>query len=172
MVTEAARAERTSFLYDGVAAGRDVRAGLARRSAACRPLPMEDLCFFVKPIDNSRLVRVMDPHSRWELVKMLAGGLFVFVLALGYLVPYLSVIRIGYRIEDLKKENEALVERGRQLQVQEARLRNPKRIDQMARGLGLQKPAPDQVVWADGAAPANPSELVAQNLSRFTAEGR
>ena len=164
--------ERASFLYDGVAAGREVRAGLARRSAACRPLPMEDLCFFVKPIDNSRLVRLMDPHSKWELVKMLAGGLFVFVLALGYLVPYLSVLRTGYRIEDLKKDNEDLVERGRALQVQEARLKNPKRIDQMARGLGLRKPTADQVVWADGVAPANPSELVAQNVSRLATEGR
>jgi cell division protein FtsL len=162
------------FLYDGVAAGREVRAGLARRSAAVRPLPMENLCFFVKPIDNSRLVRVMDPHSKWDLLKMLAGGLFVFVIAFGYIVPYLWMLRTGYRIEELKKEHETLVDQSRVLQVEESGLRNPRRIDEIARTrLGMSKPAPHQVMWADGAnAPSQPTDLLAQNVSRFVVEGR
>jgi hypothetical protein len=125
------------FLYDGVAAGREVRAGLARRSASVRPLPMEDLCFFVKPID-------------------------------------LWMLRTGYRIEELKKEHETLVDHSRVLQVEEAGLRNPRRIDEIARTrLGMSKPAPHQVMWADGAnAPSQPTDLLAQNLSRFVAEGR
>src|SRR5687768_17322737 len=86
------------FLCCGVEEGRGVRARLDRRSAAMRPLPMGDLCFFVKAIDNSRLVRVMDPHSKWDLLKMLAGGMFAFVIALGYIVPYLWMLRTGYRI--------------------------------------------------------------------------
>src|SRR5262249_14912788 len=72
----------TSFFYDGVAAGREVRAGLSRRPAATRPLPMEDLCFFVKTIDNSRLVRVVDPHSRRECLGLIASVTAVFFLAL------------------------------------------------------------------------------------------
>ena len=166
--------EGMGFLYDGVTAGPEVRAGLARRSAACRPLPMEDLCFFVKPIDNSRLVRVMDPHSKWELLKMLAGGLFVFGLALAYFAPYLWMLRTGYRIEELKRAHEVLVEQSRQLQVEEAELRNPQRIDVIARTrLGMRKPSPEQVAWADGAnAPSQPADLVAENLARFAADGR
>jgi cell division protein FtsL len=162
------------FFYDGVAAGREVRAGLARRSAATRPLPLEDLCFFVKPIDNSRLVRVVDPRSRWDLLKMLLGGLFVFALALGYLLPYLGMLRSGYRIQDLQKEHERLAQETRQLQVAEAGLRNPQRIDAIARAqLGMIKPDPAQVSWADGAhTPARPSDMLAQDLSRFAVEGR
>jgi len=162
------------FLYDGVAAGREVRAGLARRSASVRPLPMEDLCFFVKPIDNSRLVRVLDPHSKWDLLKMLAGGLFGLVIAFGYIVPYLGMLRTGYRIEELKKEHETLVDQSRVLQVEEAGLRDPRRIDEIARTrLGMSKPSPLQVVWADGAnASSQPADLLAQNLSLLVAEGR
>jgi hypothetical protein len=56
--------------------------------------------------------------------------------------------------------------------VEEAKLRHPQRIDEMARQLGMTRPRPDQVVWADAAAPANPTDVLAQNLSRFAAEGR
>jgi len=166
--------EASGFLYDGVAAGRDVRASLARRSASCRPLPMEDLCFFVKTIDNSRLVRVMDPRSRWELLRVLGGGLFVFLMALAYAVPYLWMLRAGYRVEELKKEHEVLVEQSRQLQVEEAGLRNPQRIDSIARTrLGMSKPLPEQVSWADGAnAPSQPTDLLALNLSRLPRDAR
>jgi len=160
------------FLWDGVEAGREVRAGLARRSAACRPLPMEDLCFFVKPIDNSRLVQVMDPRSKWEILKMVVGGLFLLLMALGYALPYLEKADAGYRIQDLRNQNEALVEHTKQLQVEKASLEDPRRVAAEAAGLGLRKPTAEQVVWAEGAAPANPMDLVAQNLNRIAVEGR
>ena len=163
----------TGFLYDGVMAGREVRAGLSRRSAACRPLPMEDLCFFVKPIHNSRLVRVLDPHSRWECLKMLLGIMAVFLMAVGYAAPYLAMLRTGYKIEELRKDHETLVEQKGQLQVKEAELRDPQRIDSIARTrLGMDKPAPQQVTWPDGAAAPSTQAELAQNLSRIQVEGR
>ncbi len=137
------------FYYDGVAAGREVRAGLSRRSVATRPLPMEDLCFFVKTIDNSRLVRVVDPHSRRECLGLMGVIAAMFMLALLYIGPALAMLRTGYRLQDLKKEYEALVQASRQLQVQEARLRDPQRIYGIARRLNLDAPAPEQVVWPE-----------------------
>ena len=155
-----------SFFYDGVAAGREVRAGLSRRPAATRPLPMEDLCFFAKSIDNSRLVRVVDPHSRREALGLVACVLAIFFLALLYIGPHLALLHTGYRLEDLKKEHEALAEASRQLQVQEATLRDPRRIYGIARKLGLAAPAPEQVVWTepDGSLPGN-RELLARDRS-------
>jgi hypothetical protein len=153
---------RTGFFYDGVAAGRDVRAGLSRRSASTRPLPMEDLCFFVKAIDNSRLVRVVDPRSRRECLGLVAWVLAFFVVALLYALPYLAKLRTGYRIEDLKKQHEALLETNRQFQVREAALRDPKRIYAIARGrLGLSSPLPEYVVWPDA------SRTLQQNRDLF-----
>ena len=154
------------FFYDGVAAGREVRAGLSRRSAATRPLPMEELCFFTKPVDNSRLVRVIDPRSRRECLGLVGylGG--VFLVALLYLAPYLGILRTGYRIEEGKKEHEALVETNRQLQVKEARLKDPQRIYNIARGLGLDAPAPEQVLWQEaGRGPLQNRDLLARNSS-------
>lgn len=158
------RAQAGGFFYDGVAAGREVRAGLSRRPAATRPLPMEDLCFFIKTIDNSRLVRVVDPHSRRECLGLVICVLAVFLLALLYIGPHLALLRTGYRLEDLKREHEALAESNRQLQVKEATLRDPQRIYSIARKLGLEAPAPEQVVWPepDGRLPTG-RELLARN---------
>ncbi|HYM09685.1 MAG TPA: cell division protein FtsL [Bryobacterales bacterium] len=161
-----------AFFYDGVAAGREVRAGLSRRSAAVRPLPMEDLCFFAKSIDNSRLVRVVDPRSPRECLGLVACLSAVFILAVTYIVPCLLLLRTGYRVETLKKQNDALVESNRQLQVKEAVLRDPQRIYSIARGkLGLSEPAPEQVVWpeAGGQMPTG-HELLARNASRNNKE--
>ncbi len=159
----------TSFFYDGVAAGREVRAGLSRRPAATRPLPMEDLCFFVKTIDNSRLVRVVDPHSRRECLGLIASVTAVFFLALLYIGPRLALLHTGYRLEDLKKENQALAQTNRQLQMKEATLRDPQRIYSIAVKMGLAAPAPEQVVFpeSDGRIP-NGRDLMAHNAANVT----
>ena len=160
--------EAETFFYDGVAAGREVRAGLSRRSAATRPLPMEEICFFVKSIDNSRLIRVVDPGSRRECFGLIAFLGAVFCLALFYVGPDLAMLRTGYRIEDLKRQHEAMVESNRRLQVSEAALRNPQRIYSIARrNLGLNDPGPEQVVWPEGnSAEPGGSELLAHNTSQ------
>ncbi|MBI3666520.1 MAG: hypothetical protein HY236_09920 [Acidobacteria bacterium] len=162
---EEAETRRHGFFYDGVEAGPEVRASLSRRSAATRPLPLEDLCFFVKPVDNSRLVRVVDPHSRKECLGLVLAAAFLFALALGYVAPYLLIIRTGYRIEDLKKQYEVLVESNRQLQVKEAALKDPQRIYGIARGkLGLDTPSGDRVVWTDpGRNHSYDGDLIARN---------
>ena len=152
-----------TFFYDGVAAGREVRAGLSRRAAATRPLPMEDLCFFVKSIDNSRLVRVVDPHSGRECLGFVGFVSAVFFLALLYVGPSLAILRTGYRVEDLKREHEALVESARQLQVREAALRDPQRIYSIAKGkLHLDAPQPEQVIWPEANGNPGSGELLAR----------
>ncbi len=161
--------KETGFYYDGVMAGREVRAGLSRRPAASRPLPMEEICFFVKPVDNSRLVRVLDPGSRWEWAKVGGAVAAVFVMALLYVLPYLFMLRAGYRIEDSKKQHQELVEAGRRLQVDQAALRDPVRIARQARALGMRPPTSAQVSYAD-ASGASPADLVAGNLATGQAE--
>ena len=131
---------------------------------------MEELCFFVKSIDNSRLVRVVDPHSRRQCLGLVASVLAMFVIVLLYAVPYLGKFRSGYRIEDLKREHEALVESGRQLKVKEAALRDPQRIYSIASKLGLSAPAPEQVVWSESGS-ARP-DLLARNAAGGGGSGR
>src|ERR1700734_212336 len=76
--------------------------------------------YFRKSIDNSRLVKVEDPRREREMKQ--------FGLALGCL--FLLVM-------------------GGALRLEEASLRDPERIDSTARRLGLQPPAPGQVLRMD-----------------------
>lgn len=153
------------FYYDGVAAGRGVRAGLSRRAASTRPLPMEELCFFAKSIDNSRLVRVVDPGSKRECLGLTLAVGAACLMALLLAAPYLAMLRSGYRMEDAKKEHQALAETNRQLQVKEAELRDPQRIFRIAVGqLGMRAPRAEQVSWAESdRTPRDPGRLLARN---------
>ena len=64
--------------------------------------------------------------------------------------PYdMWAIEYGYKIEALRSQRDGLVEMNRALRLEEASLRDPERIDVMARKLGMQSPQPGQVVRMD-----------------------
>jgi cell division protein FtsL len=69
---------------------------------------------------------------------LFVGGLLVYVR------QHLEVIRIGYRIEEVRYRRAQLLERQRHLVLERAYLRNPKRISAIARErLGLVEPPPE-----------------------------
>lgn len=100
-----------------------------------------------KRINNSNIVREADSRHRWEyLFLTLLGGLFLLGL-LFYGWQHYQWIQYGYRIEAAQKKKEQLAETGRQLRLERASLRNPQRIDAIARGeLGMVVPVPGQLV--------------------------
>jgi hypothetical protein len=63
-----------------------------------------------------------------------------------YAWQHFSAIEYGYRIEAGKSQRETLVETNRALRLEEASLRDPERIDTLARGMGLEMPSAGQVV--------------------------
>jgi cell division protein FtsL len=63
---------------------------------------------------------------------------------------HLSAIEIGYQIERQKTEVAQMAEENRQIRLTEAQLSDPRRIDQIARQLGMDAPQPGQVVRPDG----------------------
>ncbi len=117
--------------------------------------------YFAKPIDNARLVRVEDPRRSREMRQfgIALGCLFLFVMA--YAFQHFKAIEYGYKIEALKSQRDGLVEMNRALRLEEASLRDPERIDRMARELGLQSPQAGQVVRMDVAVPEAPGAVVA-----------
>jgi cell division protein FtsL len=107
--------------------------------------------YFHKPIDNSRLVKVTDPERKREMT-MFAGALgLLLVLFLVFCWQHYSAIEYGYRNEALRQQREQLLEARRQLQLDEAQLREPWRIDELAHEMGLQAPMAGQVVRLDTA---------------------
>lgn len=117
--------------------------------------------YFTKPIDNSRLVKVEDPQRAREMRHfcIALGCLFVFVMA--YAFQHFKAIEYGYKIEALKSQRDGLVEMNRSLRLEEASLRDPERIDRIARELGLQSPQAGQVVRMDTALPEGSGPVVA-----------
>src|SRR5437764_3615747 len=113
--------------------------------------------YFNKAIDNSRLVKVEDPKRAREM-KMFAlsvGVLFFFVMV--YAWQHLSSIEYGYKIEAQKIEKEALLEQNRSLRLEEASLRDPERIEQLAMRMGLVAPQAGQVMHLEVSAdPSTP----------------
>ncbi len=95
--------------------------------------------YFQKAIDNSRLVRVADPRRRREIRVFSASVAALFVVMMFYAWQHFRALEYGYQIEAQKIERERLI-------VEEAGLRDPGRIDLMARQLGLESPHPGQVM--------------------------
>jgi cell division protein FtsL len=109
--------------------------------------------YFSKAIDNSRLVKVEDPRRAREMRQFGVALGCLFVLVMAYAFQHFKAIEYGYKIEALKTQRDGLVEMNRALRLEEASLRDPERIDRMARELGLQSPQAGQVIRMDIAVP-------------------
>jgi len=105
--------------------------------------------YFRKTIDNSRLVKVEDPRRGREMKQFGFALCVLFLLVMGYALQHFRAIEFGYQIESLRSQRDSMVEMNRALRLEEASLRDPERIDVMARKLGLQSPQPGQVIHLD-----------------------
>jgi hypothetical protein len=102
--------------------------------------------YFQKTIDNSRLVKISDPKRRREIRMFSASVAALFLVMMFYAWQHFSSIEYGYKIEAQKTERERLVEVNRTLKLEAASLRDPGRIDTLARQMGLESPQPGQVI--------------------------
>ena|SRR5215469_14647286 len=101
--------------------------------------------YFAKRIDNSRVLRVVDPKRRREMLSFGLMLSILFLLVMVYLLQHLSAIEYGYRIEQAKAELSSVVESNRELKLEESSLRDLERIETEARKLGMVPPAAGQV---------------------------
>jgi cell division protein FtsL len=122
----------------------DLRSAVRRSVAGITPE-----FYFQKTIDNSRLVKISDPQRRREIRMFSASVAALFLLMMFYAWQHFSSIEYGYKIEAQRTEHERLVEMNRTLKLEEASLRDPGRIDTLARQMGLESPQPGQVVHLD-----------------------
>ena len=100
-----------------------------------------------KAIDNSHVVREVDPRSSrdlWLLLLLaaaLVGGLVL------YAWPSLEIRQTSLAREQMSKERERLLEENRKLRLEKAALENLHRVETIARrDLGLATPAPEKLV--------------------------
>ena len=101
--------------------------------------------YFAKNIDNSRLVKITDQQRTREMAMFSASVASLFLLVMIYAFQHFSSIEYGYRTEAQKKHRDELVEMNRSLRLEEAALRDPERIDVLARRMGLNSPQAGQM---------------------------
>jgi len=101
--------------------------------------------YFAKRIDNSRVVRMVDPKRRREMLTFGITLSVFFLMVMVYLLQHLSAIEYGYRIEQAKADHNAIVESNRELQLEESSLTDLQRIEVEARKLGMVPPSAGQI---------------------------
>ena len=119
--------------------------------------------FFAKQIDNSRLVKVDDPQRKREM-RMLCMALSVlFAMVMLYAWQHFSAIEYGYRIEALQSKRDSVTEANRLLRLELAQLKDPDRIDALAKRMGLQAPDAGQVLRMEADPNAGGGAVMARN---------
>lgn len=116
-----------------------------------RALPCEDVYLFCKKIDNSRVVRQADPAARRRSLRTVAMSLMTAVFLMLLLVPHGLNIIAGYQISALQRERDMLEGERKRLQLEEARLLSPSRLNQLAQELQFVDPDPNRIVYANTA---------------------
>jgi cell division protein FtsL len=114
-----------------------------------RPLPSEEIYFFSKKIDNSRVVRETDPAARRKAWNVGAKGIAAASLLMLLLMPKALNLVAGYQVHQLARDHDRLVNERSVLQLEEAKLVSPARLEQLARDLKLVTPDPKRVVVLD-----------------------
>ena len=119
-------------------------------STRVRSFANEDVLFYVKRIDNSRVMRQADPAARGRALK-LAGSVFgAALLLIGVLLPSAYGLMAGYQIQTLRHEGDRLAAERASLELEESKLLSPARMEQLAREQQFVDPAPQKVVYLEG----------------------
>ena len=107
-----------------------------------------------KRIINHNVIRETDVKSYRDYIVVTGLASMVLLSLFVYAWQHYQWIQYGYRIEEAQRKKEQLTEAGRQLRLERASLRNPQRIDAIARrDLGMILPFPGQLVTLNADTP-------------------
>jgi cell division protein FtsL len=101
--------------------------------------------YTVKKIDNSRLVRRVEPMKTRNLYKTVALGSVIAAFCMLYVYQHFRCIDLGFQLEDLKSKTQQAKVLNNRLRLEIASLRDPHRIDVIAHKIGLTQPTPNQM---------------------------
>jgi cell division protein FtsL len=133
----------------------------------------ESVVLLPKSIDNSQVVREVDPRSRRDLVLLLATMAALVAGLVLYAWPHFEIRQTGLLADEMKRERERLVEESRKLRLEKAALENLRRVERIAaRELGLAAPEPEQVVVVERAPATSSGPRLASDKPAVPAGGR
>jgi cell division protein FtsL len=107
----------------------------------------DELALLPKAIDNSQVVREVDPRASrdlWTLLMVVTALVAGLVL---YAWPNLQLRQAATAKEELSRERERLLEQNRKLKLEKAALTDLRRVETIAtRELGLRRPPAEAVI--------------------------
>ncbi|HLW75861.1 MAG TPA: hypothetical protein VKS01_02730 [Bryobacteraceae bacterium] len=111
--------------------------------------PNEDIHMFVKRIDNTGVVRTADPKARRIAWKLIGSSVTVAVALVAVLMPGAYNLMAGYQIQNLKLEAQRLAAEEASLELQEAQLLSPARMEELAKMQQFIDPPSQKVIYLD-----------------------
>jgi len=125
----------------------------------------------LKSIDNSGIVRQVDPKTSRDLVALLFLAA-VLVSSLGlYAWPHFKMRQLETQTEQMQRERDRLIEENRKLRLEKASLEDLARVESIAvKQLGLEKPLADKIVIVETTeAPGGESQLASGSAAHSEA---
>src|ERR1700691_4658692 len=103
------------------------------RGAALRAFANDDIHFYVKRFDNSGVIREADPKARGTCWKLIGSVVTAVIMLVGVLLPSAYSLLRGYQIQSLHQEEQKLAAEQAPLELQEAALLSPERMQELAK---------------------------------------
>lgn len=118
-------------LFDWLAADKAAqraRVGGSQAGSRLRALPKEEIHFYVKAVDNSRVVRIVDKRDWLQTIGATCTALTVTILAIALLLPGGYNLLMSRRVEMLKAQRDDRINMLRELRSEEAALLSPAQL--------------------------------------------
>ena len=110
-----------------------------------------------KDVRNNPIVREVDAERQAEMWKTLALASLMLIALMFWTWQHFELLRHGYRLEELQKEQAAELDISRHLRLEIDALRLPKRIEGIARSrLNLVTPTREDAIVIERVVPAEP----------------
>jgi hypothetical protein len=157
---------------DGMVAGAERVPAIRAESDPfrLRALPNDDIFFYSKRIDNSRVTRQADPAATGQCWSAVSAMAILLMIGASIIAPNVAGVLAGYKLEALKTEHQSLIDRERELEVREAALLSPERLNDLAKAQQLSSPVSNQIFHLDNPpadghfarveAPRNPASVL------------
>ena len=121
------------------------------RGTALRAFANDDIFLFVKRFDNSKVVREADPKARGTCWKLIGSVVAAVMLLISVLLPSAYGLLAGYQIQSLRQEGDRLSTEQSSLELAEAQLLSPARMEELARLQEFIDPPAQKVVYLENA---------------------
>jgi hypothetical protein len=118
-------------------------------SIRVRAFANEDVFFYIKRIDNTGVVREADLSARGTCWKLIGSVVAAVVLLVAVLLPSAYSLLAGYQIQSLREEAQRLSTEQASLELAEAQLITPARMEELAREQMFIDPPAQKVVYLD-----------------------